>query len=142
VGREAGRANVNAKSPTGAISSNEASTACAPGGGWSWNFWPILPLALIGGFIILVVVAWRFGVTGWGGAAAPFSWPIFPLGFFLLIVALFLAFRFARWGRGWGGSPYWGRGPSAEEILRERYARGEISEQEYRERLEVLAGTG
>lgn len=43
---------------------------------------------------------------------------------------------------GWG--PQAAEGVGAERILAERYARGEISEEEYRSRLEVLrqAGTG
>jgi putative membrane protein len=32
--------------------------------------------------------------------------------------------------------------PAAEELLAERFARGEISEQEYRERLDVLRRAG
>ena len=32
--------------------------------------------------------------------------------------------------------------PSAEELLAERFARGEITEDEYRQRLAVLAGSG
>ena len=59
-------------------------------------------------------------------------WPIFPL-FWLLFwgVVIFAVFRFRRGGR-------WARGYSAEDVLAERYARGEISVDEYRERLGVL----
>jgi putative membrane protein len=51
----------------------------------------------------------------WGGVAA---------------LAVFLVRRWRRWRPPPPGSP--------EEILAERYARGEISTQEYRERMEIL----
>ena len=61
---------------------------------------------------------------GWGGG----PWfLLFPLLWIAVIVTLVLVFR-RRW-RPW--SP-------AESALGERYARGEITEQEYRQRLAVL----
>ncbi len=68
-----------------------------------------------------------------GGAWGPGPWwPIFPL-FWILVwgVVIFALFRFRRGAR-------WGGGHSAEDVLAERYARGEISVDEYRERLGVL----
>ena len=64
-------------------------------------------------------------------AFAPW-WPVFPLIWFLLIgTVIFLAVRFGR-----------PRGPSgldrARDILAERFARGELSSTEYRERLDSL----
>jgi putative membrane protein len=63
-------------------------------------------------------------------------WPIFPL-FWVLIwgVLIFAVFRFRRGGR-------WHQGHSGENVLAERYARGEISVEEYRERLSVLKERG
>jgi putative membrane protein len=63
-------------------------------------------------------------------------WPIFPL-FWVLFwgVLIFAVFRFRRGGR-------WHQGHSAENVLAERYARGEISVEEYRERLSVLKERG
>jgi len=64
--------------------------------------------------------------TGW--------WP----GFWLLWIVLlwsFFAFVFWRRRRFWGGPR-----ASGEAVLGERYARGEISEDEYRERRRVLRG--
>jgi uncharacterized membrane protein len=56
-----------------------------------------------------------------------------------LLVALFgrpdLLFRLR--GRGWGHG-----GHAAEDVLAERYARGEIEVDEYRERLRVLKQPG
>ena len=69
------------------------------------------------------LAAWSGGHAGW--------WPVFPL-FWVLVwgAVIFMLFRF-RGGRGW-------QGHSAQGVLAERYARGEISVDEYRERLEVL----
>jgi putative membrane protein len=63
-------------------------------------------------------------------------WPIFPL-FWVLVwgVLIFAVFRFRRGGR-------WHQGHSGENVLDERYARGEISVEEYRERLSVLKERG
>jgi putative membrane protein len=60
-------------------------------------------------------------------------WPVFPIGFglFWLLVlggGFYLLSRRVKPGGG------------AERLLAERYARGEIDEEEYRERLSVLRG--
>ena len=73
-----------------------------------------------------------FAHAGWGPGG---WWFVFPLMWLLLWgFVVFGVFRFRR------NAP-WGRpGASAEGILAERYARGEISIQEYRERLGALRG--
>jgi putative membrane protein len=59
-----------------------------------------------------------------------FPWfPLVPLAFFAVWFLLFW-FVFRRW-QGWPGR-------SAEAVLAERYARGEIDERELRERRAVL----
>jgi putative membrane protein len=67
---------------------------------------------------------------GWGSG----HWfVVFPLVFLVgILVVLALVFRRRRWG-------YWDGG-SGEAILGERYARGEITEEEYRQRLAVFRG--
>jgi len=59
-------------------------------------------------------------------------WPLVPLFWFLVFFLIFRLFfwrgRRAGWGCGYGG-------PTARTILAERYARGEITVDEYRERL-------
>ncbi len=76
-----------------------------------------------------------YGPWGW----FPFMW-IFPLVF--LVAILIFLFRGGRGG--WGGHPCGGREirnegmpdkkeESARDILDRRYARGEISREEYRE---------
>jgi putative membrane protein len=71
---------------------------------------------------------------GWGYGPGPWLL-IFPL-FWIALVA-FVVWRFRRWG----GGPW--QGPrSAESVLAEHYARGDISADEYRERLAVLRESG
>lgn len=64
-------------------------------------------------------------------AYGPGLWLVWIV-FFWAVVAFFFWRR-----RGWRG----GRGASGESVLGERYARGEITEDEYRERLRVLKDT-
>jgi putative membrane protein len=59
-------------------------------------------------------------------------WPLVPL-FWFAVFFVFLRLFFWRGRRGpWGSGD---RGPDARAILAERYARGEITHDEYRERL-------
>ena len=58
--------------------------------------------------------------------------PLFFLGFWLIVLLLVRPWAWRRrgpWAYGTG---------SAEGVLAERYARGEVTEEEYRSRLEVL----
>lgn len=63
----------------------------------------------------------------WGGGGPWFL--LFPL--FWLTVLVLAVFLFRRRGG-------WSRWSSAEEVLGERYARGEITADEYRDRIGVL----
>ncbi|WP_345048302.1 SHOCT domain-containing protein [Arthrobacter methylotrophus] len=63
-------------------------------------------------------------------------WPFFlliPL-FWILVIGFFILFGRQMWRR----KHDWAATQGAESVLRERYARGEIDETEYRQRLEVL----
>ncbi|MFG1698475.1 SHOCT domain-containing protein [Nonomuraea sp. NPDC049309] len=84
----------------------------------------------------------------WGPAAAGF-WPIFPIAWGLFWVALItlavVGFRKGWWGprRAGGRPPFAPAEPptaSAERILAERYARGEMTDDEYFEKMSVLRG--
>ena len=64
------------------------------------------------------------------------GWWFFPFGFFIFLIFLFFIFRVAFWGfgGGWGWRRrYWyGYGyTDAREILRQRYARGEITKHQF-----------
>jgi putative membrane protein len=70
----------------------------------------------------------------WG----PGPWILFvPLVWIAIIVTIAWLVRGRGWGRGWG--PPRG-GPTALEVLDRRFAEGEISAQEYRDRRNILAG--
>jgi putative membrane protein len=74
-----------------------------------------------------ITLATAGGPGGWW-------WPIFPLLWFALFFGG-LFFIGSRFRRGWGRRE---SGATAQEVLAERYARGEITVQEYRERSSVL----
>ena len=69
----------------------------------------------------------------WGPGYGP-GWFILVPFFWVLLIGFFIFFsRRMYWRHRVQGDPQ-----SAEGVLRERYARGEIDETEYRQRLEVL----
>lgn len=120
---------------------SDPADGCGPwGAGPSW--WIAVSLIVLG-LIVTVVLA---GVLlGWGppGASGPGPypgwWPLFPLGFFLVVVLLLFVVRGGFWGR-WGwGHPYGPWAGSAEEVLRRRFARGEISPEQFRQMRRELA---
>jgi putative membrane protein len=71
-------------------------------------------------------------------------WWIFIPIFWILVLALIFGLAGRRWRRvaaargGYGGWGPYGGTRSAEQTLAQRYANGDIDEQEYRARLEVL----
>jgi putative membrane protein len=79
---------------------------------------------------MVAMIAHATGAWGW----------LWPLWFVLFWVGIFFVFGFfgRRRARAWH---QWHGGRSGEEVLGERYARGEIDESEYRKRLEVLRGS-
>lgn len=70
----------------------------------------------------------------WDGPGA--WWPVFPLLWFLLIAGLVITFALSRRRQHRLAGPRAGKARLAE-----RYATGDIGEQEYRERLAVLEST-
>jgi putative membrane protein len=75
-------------------------------------------------------------MSGWGWAGMALSW-ILLLGLIVLGVLLLV-----RLGRRTSDSPTAPARESAEQVLAERFARGEIDEDEYRRRLATLRGAG
>ncbi|MET8139187.1 SHOCT domain-containing protein [Sphaerisporangium sp. NPDC005288] len=76
-------------------------------------------------------------------------WPIIPIFwglFWVTLVVLVFRSRKGGWTPFAGGTPPWAARAaaspttSAEKILAERYARGELSDEEYFERMSVLKG--
>jgi putative membrane protein len=64
-------------------------------------------------------------------------WFFFPFGFFAVIFLFFVVSRWLFWGWGWGGGHgrgYWRRYQyygGAAQILKERYARGELTKEQF-----------
>lgn len=82
-----------------------------------------------------------YGYYGWGGMMGGWGFPMlfmFPIGIIILILIGYVIYRGVWWGGGCGGHHgYYGYYRSDEErenameILRRRYARGEISKEQY-----------
>jgi len=95
--------------------------------------WGIAGLLLFIGVVVLVGAILRAAI----GPGAGFGGFFFvPFGFFFFLFFLFFVFGWFRWwGWGWGGwrgyPMMWGYHDSAAEILRHRYARGEITKDQF-----------
>jgi putative membrane protein len=95
--------------------------------------WGIAGFLLLIGIAIVVSAILRATVgpaSGFGGFF------FFPFGFFFFLFFLFFIFGWFRWWGwgwwGWRGYPMsWGDHDGAAEILRRRYARGEISKDQF-----------
>jgi uncharacterized membrane protein len=104
--------------------------------------WIILGIlaALIVGSLLLFTAGYLFGLV-----PLTFYRPFFffPLGFLIFILFLFLIFRFAFWGWGWRrwNRGYYGNWIDSKEILRQRYARGEISKEQLEQMMRDLDAT-
>jgi putative membrane protein len=81
---------------------------------------------------------WGEGMSGWGWAMMTISTIVF---WALLIAGIVALVRYTRMAGAVRG-PQTPAGATPEQILAERYARGEIDESEYRHRLDTLDGTG
>lgn len=75
---------------------------------------------------------WTDGHGGWGGGG-PGWWLVFPIVFWVLVLSV-LGFVLYRWSSGQSARRV------AERTLAERFAGGEISEDELRHRRAVLRG--
>ena len=80
---------------------------------------------------------WGNGMGGWGMVLMTISGLLF---WGLIIAGIVLLVRST--GRGGQPSAAVTQPPTAQQVLAERYARGEIDEDEYRRRLQVLRDPG
>lgn len=106
------------------------------------GLWLLIPVVALVGVVAFAIVAWLTV-----GASGPWPWwgffPWFPFaGIWILFGFLFL-FGVFRWSAGpwaWGGAPQSDNGDRSATILRERYARGEISRAQFDEMRRDLDG--
>jgi putative membrane protein len=110
-------------------------------GGGQQRRWVIFPLLFVAAFVAILA-----GSSLYFHAAAPAGyawWPWAPFGWFLIFPVFFIAFfalRFFWWGP-WGGRSWYYHGESAIEILGERFARGEITKEQFEQMRKDLAQT-
>ena len=93
----------------------------------------VVPLALLGRPGTITAPYYGYPYYGW--------WFFFPFGFFFLVILIFAVIRLIFWPWGWGGRGrrgYWYRYGDAREILRQRYARGELTKEQYEQMMRDL----
>jgi uncharacterized membrane protein len=89
---------------------------------------------VIGGLVILLLAGLFLVPLLYGLPTRPYAYPFpfffFPFGFLIFFFAIFFVVRVLFWGFGWGwrGQGYYG---DATEILKQRYARGDISKDQF-----------
>jgi putative membrane protein len=114
-------------------------TDAHPSRRWLW-----LPVIVAASLIVVAFASWTYyGAQGPAYANGPWLW--FPFGWFLFIPAFFLIFFSLRWffwgGWGWGWRGGWYGGgyyDPALQMLRERFAKGEITKEQYDQMLRDL----
>ncbi len=109
---------------------------------WHVGHWIRLGFLLVFAVFVAAMIYFMFIVAPTLSTGTAYTYPMawFPFGWIMIFFGFFLIFgllRFAFWGPRWGGyyrhsgyGPY-GRENDAYHILRERYARGEITKDQY-----------
>ena len=97
--------------------------------------WAVLAVLLVAVVAFLAVLVFRGYPTPPAGVyyAYPFvGWLFFPFGILFLLFVLFFVSRLIFWpmGGGWRRRYWYGYG-GASEIVRQRYARGEITKEQF-----------
>ncbi len=110
---------------------------------------------IIGGLVILLLLGLFLGPLLYGFPARPYAYYpfpffFFPFGFLIFFFAVFFVVRGLFWGWGWGWRGGYSRGywhsqryyGDATEILRQRYARGEITKDQFDQMMKDLRANG
>jgi len=106
------------------------------GNPFAWAILAIVVIAVIAFFAVLAFHGYPTGPGPYSYGYPGFGWFFFPFGFIFFIFIIFLVSRliFGPWGGvgGWRRRYGYGYGyGDAREILRQRYARGEITKEQY-----------
>lgn len=104
---------------------------------WHAGHWIRVGFLVVFAVFVAAMIYYMFNAPTTVMPAGPFYW--FPFGWIWIFFGFFLFFGLLRWaffpwGRGyrrWYGYGYQGRQNEAYHILRERYARGEITKDQY-----------
>jgi len=97
-----------------------------------WIFGSLAILLLVGVFVVPFFYGSMLGTNGY--YPRPY---FFPFGFLIFFFVIFFVARGLFWGWGWRGGysrGYWHHGGyynDAEEILKQRYAKGEITKDQF-----------
>ncbi len=105
---------------------------------WHPGHWIRLGFLVVFAVFVVAMIWYMATIPPTVMASGPYYW-WFPFGWLWILIGFFFLFgllRFAFWGpRWWGGYNrgyrYYGRQNEAYHILRERYARGEITKDQY-----------
>ena len=103
----------------------------------NWFLWVVAAFAVVALVAFLGAVLFHNYFYPGGMPAAyygypGFGWWFFPFGFIFFLIFLFFVFRVIFWGWGWRRRYWYGYGyTDAHEILRQRYARGEITKEQF-----------
>jgi len=99
---------------------------------FAWAILVVVLVAVISFFAILAIHGYPSAPAGGYYGYPLFGWFFFPFGIFFLFIVLFFVSRLVFWPMGWGGRRrYWYGYGDANEILRQRYARGDITKEQY-----------
>ena len=103
----------------------------------AWGFIGLLVLFGVGIAASLILFALRGSGSSFG------FFPFFGFGFGWIFFFLFFLFFWGMrwwggWGGGWYGRPYWRYRDDAHAILRTRYARGEITKEQFEQMMRDL----
>ena len=92
----------------------------------------MLVVAVLALFAILAFHGVPAGMMPYIGYPGYGWWFFFPFGIFFILIILFFVSRLIFWPMGWGWRRrYWYGYVDAHEILRQRYARGEITKEQF-----------